>query len=278
MIPNGTRENLNSLDYYLNTLCSREPYIIGVSNITFASKPQIQMPKTNKKTSKQYLITLICFLAVMIQSSLAIFTTELTVSSALCFSGSPVGLQNIISADILEHEKGIICANQKTVKLIDYRTSTLTSNVVVDITSESHNFNQAAAFTGTGSPLIIPTVPSITGVINYDFSSTILVTFSSYRAASYDLPSLGSSGLATKLKTFVLPNIINQGRCNPLAAIDIMKNQYNFLVADIGQGMSGVYKYGISDDSKHQLMIVISGIKIEKIKHIEQLNWISVSK
>ena len=123
--------------------------------------------------------------------------------------------------------------------------------MVVDITSESHNFNQAAAFTGTGSPLIIPTVPSITGVINYDFSSTILVTFSSYRAASYDLPSLGSSGLATKLKTFVLPNIINQGRCNPLAAIDIMKNQYNFLVADIGQGMSGVYKYGISDDSKH---------------------------
>lgn len=200
---------------------------------------------------------------------------ELEIDSSLCFTDN-------LKADILETEEGIICCNKKLVKLVNYgATPSPTSHIIVNLNGASHSFTRQAAFVvpNTGSDEIITiNNPDITDMINYDSTGLILVGLTSYRAISYEIPSLGTLDPAIQQKEFVLPNIVNQGQANAVESLDIMRNQFNFLVADTGLGTTGVYRYSFGDEIEYKTMIIMSGIKVEKIKHFEVLNWISISK
>lgn len=77
----------------------------------------------------------------------------------------------------------------------------------------------------TGSDEIITiNNPDITDMINYDSTGLILVGLTSYRAISYEIPSLGTLDPAIQQKEFVLPNIVNQGQANAVESLDIMRN------------------------------------------------------
>lgn len=56
-----------------------------------------------------------------------------------------------------------------------------------------------------------------------------------------------------------------------------MRNMNNFLVADTGLGVSGIYRFDASS-STYSIMIVASGYNVVKIKHLEEMNWIGVSE
>ena len=196
---------------------------------------------------------------------------EIEIDDSLCFG-------NMVKADILEDDKVILCANPKQIKLINYAVNPPTSKLILDLSSTTHTYTNLMGISTSISP-------EITDLINYDTTGLIYVGFNSYRVIAYDLPEpysdMSPGNIAVVNKVFNLPNLLNQGIANPIKSIDQMRNMDNFLVAELGQGASGIFRFDQNSNQStpnYSTMIVASGYAVVKIKHLEELNWIGISK